>query len=180
MHTILPQAYWEIIALSFFVALVSTPVWIWFARRLGAVDQPAGRKIHDRPIPYLGGFSFHASFSVALVYVMWRCPFLVENAAWQSKWIILFVGSSLILLLGIYDDLRGMSPQMKFVVQILVALLLVAFGFRFERVTNPFGGGIIQLGFWGWFLSVFWIVAIANALNLVDGLDGLAAGVVFF
>lgn len=180
MNAILPLTYWKILTLSFVVALFSTPVWMLLARILGAVDRPTGRKAHHRPVPYLGGMSFHASFAAVLVYVTWRCPFLIENSAWQFKWIMLFVVSSFVLILGIYDDLRGVSPQMKLAGQIVVAFLLVGCGFRFEEVTSPLGGGTIHLGFWGWILSVFWIVMIANAVNLVDGLDGLAAGVVFF
>ena len=178
MTPILPQTYWEILALSFIPAFLSTPIWIALARVLGAVDRPMGRKIHPRPIPYLGGLSFHASFAAVLVYVTWRCPFLVESPAWQFKWVMLFVCSTAVLLLGIYDDLRSMTPYTKLTCQILLAFLLVGCGFRFEEVTNPLGGGKIHLSVVGWVLSAFWIVMIANAVNLVDGLDGLAAGVV--
>ncbi|HPA48282.1 MAG TPA: MraY family glycosyltransferase [bacterium] len=176
----LPRTYWEIAVLSFLVAVVTTPVWIVLAKALGAVDRPVARKVHDRPIPYLGGLAFHASYAAVFLYVIYQCPFLLESPAWLQKWVVLFVGGTFILLVGIYDDLRGMAPKWKLLAQVLVALFLVAFGFRFELVTNPFGGGQVSLGAAGWILSVFWIVGIANAINLVDGLDGLAAGVVFF
>ncbi len=180
MQTALPLAYIQIFGLSFAVALLSTPLWMWLARRIGAVDRPADRKIHDKPVLYLGGLSFHASFAAVLVFVLWRCPYLVESSVWQNKWLALFLGATLILVMGIIDDLRGLRPRTKLTGQVLIALMLVACGFRFEVVTDPFGGGTIHLGLLGWLLSVFWIVAIGNAVNLVDGLDGLAAGVVFF
>ncbi len=180
MTTILPAVYWQILAISFLTALLSTPIWMRLARWLGAVDPPDDRKIHDKPVLYLGGLSFHASFAAVLVVVLWRCPYLVESSVWQNKWLALFAGSTLMLVLGIVDDLRCLKPQTKLIGQIVLAFSLVACGFRFEVVTDPLGGGPIHLGALGWVLSVFWIVAIANAVNLVDGLDGLAAGVVLF
>jgi UDP-GlcNAc:undecaprenyl-phosphate GlcNAc-1-phosphate transferase len=163
------------------VAALLTPA----ARRLGlalrAIDLPGDpRKIHTVPIPRLGGVAVVAAFFVPLlglsVYTN-RISYLV----YQDLRLVgaLALGASGIVGLGIYDDIKGASARLKLFVQTLVAIGMWGAGFRVEVLGNPFGGAI-DLGLLSLPVTVFWMVGVINALNLIDGLDGLAAGVSMF
>lgn len=154
------------IILSCLLALILTPPMIKLACRWGAVDKPNQRKIHATPMPRLGGLAIYVAFVVGLLVTQ---PMTMPLAG-------LLVGATLIVLLGLWDDLRGMPAVVKLIGQIVAAASLVPFGLYVEFVTNPIAGDVFWLGLWGIPLTIFWIVAVTNALNLVDGLDGLAAG----
>lgn len=155
-----------LIALS--VAVLVTPLSIKLAKRWGAIDQPGGRRVHVQPIPRLGGLAIYAAF--------WSAVALTQT--WdQSIW-GLFWGSTLIFLVGIWDDIRGMRPLVKFFWQLAAASLLLFFGFSMEHVSLPFVGSV-NLGVLGLVLAVFWVVGLVNTVNISDGLDGLAAGICF-
>lgn len=153
------------LVLAAVLSLFVTPWVIRLARKLGAVDQPDQRKIHQRPMPRLGGLAVYLVFLAALLLTQ---PLTTPLLG-------LLLGATVIVLLGVWDDVRGASPRLKLAVQVLAALALIPFGFHVEFLTNPLGG-IIYLGWWGIPLTVFWVVAVTNAVNLIDGLDGLAAG----
>lgn len=149
------------------IALVTTPLVRWCAIRWGAIDMPNGRKIHHEPIPRLGGIGIYLAFVItALVFLP-----LSKNI--QG----ILLGGTFIAILGIIDDFKELPAKVKLVGQILAALILIAFDIRIDFITNPINHHIYELGFWGLPLTVFWIVAATNTLNLIDGLDGLAAGV---
>ncbi|MGH9371570.1 MAG: glycosyltransferase family 4 protein, partial [Vicinamibacterales bacterium] len=164
--------------LSCLCAAVLTPVVRRLALKWGLVDQAwSSRKIHSHPVPRLGGIALILAFFAPLLGLL-----VFESAvgrifyAEQRLAIGLFVGGSLIGLLGLYDDLRGTSAQKKLAIQFAVAGLVYAFGFRIDIVANPFGDPI-ALGFAGLPFTLLWIVGVINAMNLIDGLDGLAGGV---
>lgn len=151
--------------IAFAVSLLSTP---WVARlafRIGAVDQPSKRKIHHRVMPRLGGLAVFAGFAVAAAFL-----------GVDSRLGGLLAGGTVILLLGILDDTRGLSPKVKLFGQTVAATIVVFSGIRIEFINNPFNG-YFYLGDFSIPFTVFWIVAITNAVNLIDGLDGLASGV---
>ena len=151
--------------IAFAVSLLSTP---WVARlafRIGAVDQPGKRKIHHRVMPRLGGLAVFAGFAVAAAFL-----------GVDSRLGGLLAGGTVILLLGILDDTRGLSPKVKLFGQTVAATIVVFSGIRIEFINNPFNG-YFYLGDFSIPFTVFWIVAITNAVNLIDGLDGLASGV---
>lgn len=151
--------------IAFAVSLLSTP---WVARlafRIGAVDQPGKRKIHHRVMPRLGGLAVFAGFAVAAAFL-----------GVDSRLGGLLAGGTVILLLGILDDTRGLSPKVKLFGQTVAATIVVFSGIRIEFINNPFNGYFF-LGDFSIPFTVFWIVAITNAVNLIDGLDGLASGV---
>ena len=152
--------------LALALSLVLTPGVIRLAYRWKAVDLPDNRKVHRRPMPRLGGLAVYIAFTATVL--------LTQNLA--REWWGLLLGATLIVLLGILDDTRGISARQKLVGQIVAACAVIPFGVEVEFVTNPLQGGLIALGFWGIPLTVFWLVAVTNAVNLVDGLDGLAAG----
>ncbi|MDQ7792163.1 MAG: MraY family glycosyltransferase [Clostridia bacterium] len=153
-------------ALSCILVLILTPPVMKLARRWGAVDKPNQRKVHATPMPRLGGLAIYIAFVVSLLVTQ---PMTMPLAG-------LLVGATLIVLLGIWDDIRGMPAVVKLLGQTVAAASLIPFGLYVEFITNPVAGGVLWLGLWGIPLTIFWLVAVTNALNLVDGLDGLAGG----
>lgn len=151
------------------VSYVLTPLVKNLAIISGAVDEPGERRVHIRPVPSMGGIAIYLGVVLAILTTVTD---LSSNRSIQGA----LVGGTFILILGIIDDLRELSPKYKLIGQILAAGILVSFGVKIEFLTNPFGG-MIYLGVWGIPLTIFWVVAIINAVNLIDGLDGLAAGV---
>jgi UDP-GlcNAc:undecaprenyl-phosphate GlcNAc-1-phosphate transferase len=142
------------------------------ALRTGLVDRPGERRVHLKPIPSGGGVAIHAAFWLTVLFSQGLFAPRVP-----AGMVSLFWGSTAIVLIGLLDDRFELRPLLKFAGQLAVAVLVVRHGHRIEFVTNPFGGGILYLGLWGYPLTVFWIVAITNMVNFIDGLDGLAAGV---
>lgn len=163
---------------GFAIALLVTPAVRALVKSLGVLDRPGDRHIHDKAVPTLGGVAIYLATVAALVV-----PFAADGSAqvateqtgWTFGW--LSVGSLLVLAMGLVDDSRGISPWAKLVGQCLAAVAAIAGGYVFQFVTNPLGGGIIDLGLFGVIASLLWIIGITNAFNLVDGLDGLATGV---
>jgi UDP-GlcNAc:undecaprenyl-phosphate GlcNAc-1-phosphate transferase len=156
-----------ILALAAFIITYGiTPLVRKVAVRIGAVDRPNSRKVHRFLMPCLGGVAIYVGF-LAVV--------LATQPLSRSMWGLL-LGSTVILILGIVDDLRDLSPKVKLLGQIAAALLVVPFGIKVEFLTNPFDG-VFQLGLFSIPVTVFWLIGVTNAINLIDGLDGLAAGV---
>jgi UDP-GlcNAc:undecaprenyl-phosphate/decaprenyl-phosphate GlcNAc-1-phosphate transferase len=160
------------------VSLLLTPWVKSIAQRLGALDLPGERKIHNRPIPHLGGISIFIGFNLVLLVssqlslLYFPTDFLKEiNFRW------LFVASALVLGLGMVDDFRRIPPSIKFFFQIIAGLIVALTCYKIEVISLPFG--TFHLGIWAVPATVFWVVAITNAINLLDGLDGLAAGTAF-
>jgi UDP-GlcNAc:undecaprenyl-phosphate/decaprenyl-phosphate GlcNAc-1-phosphate transferase len=163
--------------ISLAVALVLTPVVRWGARRLGWLDYAhTSRKIHGKPVPRLGGVAIVLAFFTPLVGLLFLDTG-VGRMVWSDpqKAIALVVGSLAIAALGVYDDVKGSGARLKFSVQILVAVGMWWAGYRVGAVTTPFGS--LDLGILGFPITIAWIVGVTNALNLIDGLDGLASGI---
>jgi UDP-GlcNAc:undecaprenyl-phosphate GlcNAc-1-phosphate transferase len=156
-------------------SLLLTPLVRSVARKLGAIDLPDERKIHGKPIPRLGGFSIYVTFNlVLLISYQFDFFFYPANFLRQMNFKWLLVASAIVFGLGAFDDFKRMPPSIKLLVQILVGLMVALTSYRIEQISLPFGS--IQMGIWSIPATVLWIVAITNALNLLDGLDGLAAG----
>ena len=147
------------------MGLILTPLCRLLAFRIGAVDSPEARKIHQSPMPRLGGLAIYLGFSPAFWFLAKGSPSL-----WG-----LWLGGTLIFLVGLVDDIKNLHPLAKLMGQVLAALVAVAWGVKVEFLTNPFDG-LFVLGNLAIPVTLFWIVGITNALNLIDGLDGLAAG----
>jgi UDP-GlcNAc:undecaprenyl-phosphate GlcNAc-1-phosphate transferase len=160
------------------VSLLTTPGVVWFAQRIGAMDQPNERKIHKIPTPRLGGLVIYASFFITLGLMKLVNSDLNDLVSLgPNKGIMLTIALVLILGLGIFDDLRSRTPSQKFIVQLVASTLVYLAGFRISAITDPLGHGLLRLGVLEYPATVLWIVGITNAFNLIDGLDGLAAGV---
>ncbi|HOW68637.1 MAG TPA: MraY family glycosyltransferase [Candidatus Paceibacterota bacterium] len=174
--------YKTYLACFFIAALISlafTPLVIRLARALGAIDRPVDRKIHKRPVPRLGGVSVFVSMWVPLILLCFYDNIVVQQVLTHELQLLLtFTGGLAMLCVGIVDDIHGINARWKFAFQFPVAILLVAGGVRFDSVYMPLVGHF-DLGFLGPFISVFWLVGATNAMNLIDGIDGLAAGVAY-
>ncbi len=157
------------------LTLALTPVAILLARRVGALDHPGPRRIHAVSVPTLGGLGF----SVAVVGVAWAARVLPGPAQLLDARPLVGLTAAAVpmLFLGVVDDLRGTGPWTKLAVQACGALVLVHFGYGIPILTNPFGEPI-PTGMWNAPLTVAWVMLVTNAINLIDGLDGLAAGAV--
>jgi UDP-GlcNAc:undecaprenyl-phosphate GlcNAc-1-phosphate transferase len=157
-----------VFGVSLLCSLLVTPL-IWkIALRL------QGPKVDDRFVPELGGIAIFMSFMVGLLIAVLLSPESFQKL--EGKLAGLVLGGTTVLLVGIYDDIRGTNCMQKFLGQTLAALIAIYFGFKISLINNPFGEPI-QLGFFSVPLTLLWIVGISNAINLIDGLDGLAAGV---
>lgn len=154
------------LGLAMVITWALTPVVAELAWRMGALDAPSARKIHSQPTPRLGGIAIY--FGVIIPSL------LLISSEGPMRGIL--VGASLITLVGVLDDVRGMRPFVKFGLQFVVAGILVLYGVRLETITLP-GVGIVVLGWVGVPFSLIWVVAIMNIVNFIDGMDGLAAGV---
>jgi UDP-GlcNAc:undecaprenyl-phosphate GlcNAc-1-phosphate transferase len=158
------------------VTWVATPGVIRLSGYLGAVDLPGGRKTHDEPMPRIGGLAVFVGFVAGLAFAAYITGYLSPLPKNTIYWQGLAIAATGLMLVGLIDDLWGLSFQWKFAAQILAAVYVWHSGFRIEVVTHPLGG-TLDLGLFSFPLTVLWIVGITNAVNLIDGLDGLAAGV---
>lgn len=170
MGTVLP---FVLLAAALAVAFALTPAWIRVARRAGFVDHPGERKVHPAAMPTGGGFAVAAAFFV----VLWAST-LLPGAPDTRAILGLTVVGLLALALGWADDRWRLPAWVKLIVQALCGFILHTFGFGVDKLSNPLTGGSLDLEGWGVLIDVIWTVAIANAINLIDGLDGLATGVV--
>lgn len=164
------------VALLFFcsalTSYVSTAVVRTAAERIGLVDQPNARKVHRIATPRLGGLAiiFGFGFPLLLFAGNGRAAELVTKNL--SYLFAVLASGSLVVGLGVYDDLLGANAPKKFLVQIAAAAIIVSFGFHFNFVS--LAGRVFELGVLGWLMSIVWIVGVINAVNFIDGLDALA------
>lgn len=159
------------------LAVVLTPGVIWLARRIGAVDRPGLRGVHERPVPRMGGVAIFLSTSTALVTVLFVQD-AAGDASYHVQWqvVLLLCSSALIFLVGLIDDLRHLPAGFKLAAEVVIAGLLCLGGVRISSIALT-DQWVVHLGGWGCLLTVLWIVGVTNAVNLSDGLDGLAAGI---
>jgi UDP-GlcNAc:undecaprenyl-phosphate GlcNAc-1-phosphate transferase len=171
------KTYLTILMLACAVTFFMTPVARWMAFRLGAVDLPGGRKVHTQPMARFGGLAVFAGFCAP-----WGGLYLMSNRVsstfqdYERLFATLMVGALAMLILGAIDDIKSLPAGRKFLVQIGVALWLFLGGYRITTLSNPFGTPIV-LGWLSLPVSLLWIVGLTNAINLLDGIDGLATGV---
>jgi len=151
-----------ILLFSFSLSAILTPVMRLVALKLKIVDVPGGRKIHEKSTPLLGGVAIVVAFIAAIL----------ANMVLEREVVLLLWGGAVVALVGLADDWRGVSARLKLFVQILVVLILIHSGIVLNLFPNTM---------WGYWLNVLftilWIIGITNAMNFIDGMDGLAAGI---
>ncbi|MCA0986854.1 glycosyltransferase family 4 protein [Guptibacillus algicola] len=161
---------WLDLSIAFFIALLTTiavtPLVMKLAIKMGVVDQPNNRKVHKKLMPRLGGLAFVIGFFAGYLYL----------SQFLDTPLRIVLGAMIIIIVGILDDKYTLSAKVKFIAQIAAALLVVSTGLTIDFVALPFIGKI-EFGIASYAVTVFWIVGVTNAINLIDGLDGLAAGV---
>ncbi|HEU5287839.1 MAG TPA: MraY family glycosyltransferase [Candidatus Limnocylindria bacterium] len=169
--------------LAFGLAAAITPLVARLAERLGMLDVPGGRRLHPRPIARPGGLAIAIAFGLTIL-AFWLVdryagrPFLIPEEVRSPRFTLTALAAILGMTVGFVDDLFELRARWQFLGQIIVAAIIIAAGIRIEFIDDPFGGGLIQLGMpIAVAFTFFWIVGMNNALNFIDGLDGLAAGV---
>lgn len=169
------QVVIKVLAAFFAAGILSfllTPPVKRLAHRIGAIDVPKdARRMHKKPIPRLGGLAIYLAFIIVSLALN---KLTVQN-------VTILIGSAIIVVLGIFDDRNALGPKFKFCIQLIAAAIPVIFGnLRIELITNPnllSDHLYLQFGAMSIPITIIWIVAITNAVNLIDGLDGLAVGV---
>ncbi len=148
-----------IAVMALVMAVAATPVMRNVALRTGTVDKPAARKIHVNPVPLLGGAAIYVAFALVLIFF--------GDRSYVNEIVGIFVGASLMSLMGVIDDRMGLGSYVKLVGQLLAAGLLVYTGVQIRLF-----GGWADVA-----LTIVWVVGITNAMNLLDNMDGLCGGI---
>ena len=156
-----------IVFVTFLVSVLLVPIVKKVAEHVGAMDVPNARKVHKKPMPRLGGLAIYMAFSFG--YILY--------GQISTQMISILIGSFLLIIVGIFDDINSVPAKYKFLVQTIAASIVVVYGklgfseltilglsFHFPMIINDI-------------LAIFFIVAITNAINLIDGLDGLSSGI---
>ena len=157
---------------ALFLAILLTPFVKQLAIFVGAVDAPNERKVHSRIMPRLGGIAIFVAFAGGFFAISPAFDSINANTAWG-----LLIGGAIIAVTGALDDRFELSPKLKMLGIVAAACVIVAFDMRVSFINIPFVGTTHALEWLSVPLTIFWIVGVTNAINLIDGLDGLAAGV---
>ena len=151
---------------SALISFTCTPTASFIAYKIGAVDVPTdGRRMHKKPIPRLGGIAVFVAFVVSALVYCEMTPVLLS----------LLLGGLMIVIIGMIDDVFRIKPYAKLIIQLIAAVFPIM-----EGVTIDFfsvGGQTFELGMWSKPITLLWILLVTNAVNLIDGLDGLSCGV---
>ena len=175
--------YGILFAVAFAVTVLATPWVRKLAVRFDAVDYPDDRRVNKEPIPRLGGVAICCgilcSLGVMVVctrFLGWEIPLAPRDMrAWS--YLLITAGALVMFGVGVVDDLINLRPIAKFAGQIVAAIIVCCSGLLLDGFHNPFSGEFIAFGIWAYPITVFYLVAFANVINLIDGLDGLAAGI---
>jgi UDP-GlcNAc:undecaprenyl-phosphate/decaprenyl-phosphate GlcNAc-1-phosphate transferase len=168
---------WVTVVLTFIVAVLAA--WVFmprvrlFSLQVGWADEPNSRRLNKEPLPNAGGLAIFASVIIALVIATLLRRIEIQNV--QLQILAILLGGSFVIMAGFIDDQFGLSPLFRLIIQVIAALLLVSVGIRFHFVSPESGfDQTVSV-----VLTVVWILVITNAMNLIDGVDGLAGGVSF-
>ena len=176
------KTYFALFLIATIASLVTTPLIRRLCQRYKLLDVPLdGRRIHRTAIPRLGGIALYISCLFALSLLWFWDNLLTQTlSSMKSDILTLLIPATLVLLLGAYDDLRGANPVVKFIGLGLIATLFYTMGGRIDALSIPLFGSWHLPALVSFIVTVVWLVGIANAFNLIDGLDGLASGAALF
>ena len=171
--------------IAFIVAFMATPYTIKIAKKVGAVDIPKDkRRMHHRAMPKFGGPAVILGFLVSVSYLLVIMSIegsinLFGNEEYITKLLGILLGIIIIAITGIVDDIKTIKPLTKLAGQLIAAIIVVSFGVRIENISIPFITETFNIGSTeiSSLITVIWIVAVTNAINLTDGLDGLSSGI---
>lgn len=160
-----------LILISAIISFIATPLVKKLAIKAKAIDIPKDeRRVHTKPIPLLGGLAIYIAFIISLI---------LKRGRLETSEIGIIVGATIIVIGGVIDDIKDLKPLSKLCFQIAASICLIVSGVSITILTNPFDSinGLIYISWLYIPFTLIWVVGITNALNLIDGLDGLAAGV---
>src|ERR1700687_2348233 len=177
MHT-----YFALFLIATFASLVLTPLIRRLCERFNLLDVPLdGRRMHSKAMPRLGGVAIYLACVIALSTLPFLDNMLTQTLRiFTAEIFVALIPATLVMFLGIYDDLRGTNATVKFAALGLIATLFFVMGGRIEVLSIPFIGSVHLPATISFLITVFWLVGIANAFNLIDGMDGLATGAALF
>lgn len=164
--------------------LLATPLAKCIAQHLGAIDKPSERRINKVPIPRMGGIGIALGLVVAVAVQVagtkllgWPTVFVPHMQLQGVDYKLLTVAVVIVFLTGAIDDVRNLKPRQKLLGQVLAACAAAASGLVIGNIANPFTAELIPIGWLAYPITVVYLVAFTNVINLIDGLDGLAAGI---
>lgn len=159
--------------ISYLIGVFIVPVVIEFSQKEGLVDLPNERKIHKTPISRLGGVAIWSSAMLTFLVLV-----LLSYYPYGSLLSGILLGGSLMFLLGLVDDVYNLNAKFKLFIQLTVATIVYLLGVQIDTIFNPFGGEPLRLGILSYPITILWIAGISNAVNFIDGVDGLAGSVI--
>lgn len=162
--------YIVVFIIAFISSLLLTLIAEKIVIRIGLIIHPRERDVHEESTPTLGGLAIFAAFMLSLFVIIYFFGLRITHIKG------IFIGSCIIILFGILDDLFEVKPWVKFIGQVIAVTVLIIFGVKIGMIRNPFDGMIV-LGWIGIIITYLWVAGLSNAVNYLDGLDGLAAGV---
>lgn len=172
---------WGDIAIAFLLACITsfvvTPYTIKLAKKVGAIDYPEERRINKKPMPRLGGLAVISGFLVSAVYLIISMTIegkldLNDTENYKIKLLGFLIGIIFLSIFTFLDDVYSLKPIQKLIVQIIAAIIIYVFGIRIKDISGRILPDVVSF-----ILTVGWIVGITNAINLIDGLDGLSSGI---
>ena len=161
------------IVIAFILGLFIVPIVISYSEKKGLMDYPGGRKIHSHPVSRLGGVSIWLCTIIALISVI-----MVTYYPHRRLLSGLMMGSSLMFLLGLIDDIYGLKAKFKFTIQVAIATIVYCLGVKVTTIYLPILGLVELHPLLSYLGTIGWIVGISNAVNFIDGVDGLAGSVI--
>lgn len=178
---------WIYCLLFFFAAALVTAVFVPVVKsvafKVGAIDEPSERRVHKKTTARLGGVAIFLGITsccvlaaVGVKHLDWQIPLSYTNSN-GVNYFIAGAGALLMFIVGIVDDMKCLPPKTKLLFQILASCVVCSSGLLLDRILNPFTDTFIEFGLFAYPITVIYLVAFTNIINLIDGLDGLAAGI---
>lgn len=172
-------------SVSALVVCAMIPIVKKLAYKTGAIDEPSNRRVHKKPTPRLGGVAIFTGIAICVVveylgvqFLGWQIPLSYANED-KVNYFIAAAGVCVMFGLGVVDDVKCLTARTKFIWQLISACIVAGSGLLFYRIMNPFTGTFIEFGLFAYPITVLFLVAFANIINLIDGLDGLSTGICF-
>ena len=159
--------------ISYLIGVFIVPFVIEFSQKEGLVDLPGERKIHKLPVSRLGGIAIWSSAMLTFLVLV-----MLSYYPYGSLLSGILLGGSLMFLLGLVDDVYNLNAKFKLIIQIAIATIVFLLGVQIDTIFNPFGSSALKLGILSYPITIMWIVGISNAVNFIDGVDGLAGSVI--